>query len=63
MTPPQNSPRPPRPRAASPQERGEELAKVQRQLKAEAAERREKAAQAPPAAPTARTTSSRPRRG
>ena len=44
------------------QERGEELAKVQRQLKAEAAERREKAAQAPPAAPTARTTS-RPRRG
>jgi hypothetical protein len=44
MTPPQNSPRPPKPRPASPQERGAEFAEIQRQLKADAAERREKAA-------------------
>jgi hypothetical protein len=50
-----------RPRAATPQERGEELAKVQRQLKAEAAERREKAAQAPP--PEPRPSAARHRRG
>jgi hypothetical protein len=60
MPPPQSSPRPMRPRAATPQERGEELAKVQRQLKAEAAARREKAAQAEPTVPTQRT---RGRRG
>ena len=56
MPPPQSSPRPMRPRAATPQERGEELAQVQRQLKAEAAARREKAAQATPSEPKARGT-------
>ena len=61
MTPPPNSSRPPKPRPASPQERGAEFAEVQRQLKAEAAERREKAAQSPPTGPRQRT--SRPRRG
>ena len=60
MTPPQNAPRPMRPRAATPQERGEELAKVQRQLKAEAAERREKAAQAPPPDPRPSAARRRP---
>ena len=54
MAPPQNSPRPPRPRPASPQERGAEFAEAQRQLKAEAAERREKAANEAPANPTRR---------
>jgi capsid protein len=44
MTPPSRSfPRPPRPRAASPAERGAEFAEIQRQLKREAAERRKAA--------------------
>jgi hypothetical protein len=46
MTPPQgSSPRPPRPRSASPAERSAEFAEVQRQLKQDAAERRLKAQQ------------------
>ena len=46
MTPPQgSSPRPPRPRSASPAERSAEFAEVQRQLKQDAADRRLKAAQ------------------
>ena len=41
MAPSQSSfPRPPRPKAASPAERSEEFAEIQRNLKAEAAERR-----------------------
>jgi hypothetical protein len=54
MTPPPNSSRPAKPRPASPQERGAEFAEAQRQLKAEAAERREKAAQDAPTGPAAR---------
>ena len=61
MTPPQNSSRPPKPRAASPQERGAEFAEAQRRLKAEAAERREKADQAEVTPPRQRL--SRTRRG
>jgi hypothetical protein len=46
MTPPQgSSPRPPRPKSASPAERSAEFADVQRRLKQDAAERRLKAAQ------------------
>ena len=45
MTRPQgSSPRPPKPKSASPAERSEELAEVQRRLKHEAAERRRQAA-------------------
>lgn len=45
MAPPQGSfPRLPKPRAASPAERGAEFAEIQRRLKQEAAERREVAA-------------------
>jgi hypothetical protein len=41
MTPPQGSfPRPPKPKPASPAERGAEFAEAQRRLKEEAAERR-----------------------
>ena len=58
MTPPPNS-RPPKPRTASPAERGAEFAEAQRQLKAEAAERREKAANDAPANPTRRPGSRR----
>ena len=61
MTPPPNSSRPPKPKAASPQERGAEFAEVQRQLKAEAAERREKAEQTETTRPRQRT--GRTRRG
>jgi hypothetical protein len=46
MTPPQgSSPRPPRPRSASPAERSVEFAEAQRKLKEEAAERRLQASQ------------------
>jgi hypothetical protein len=46
MTPPQgSSPRPPRPRAASPAERSAEFLETQRRLKEEAAERRRRAAE------------------
>jgi len=45
MTPPQgSSPRPPRPRSASPAERSVELQEAQRRMKEEAAERRAQAA-------------------
>jgi hypothetical protein len=51
MTPPPPSPRSqPRPKAASPAERSEEFAAHQRQLKAEAAERRQQATRKPTAA-------------
>jgi hypothetical protein len=44
MTPPQGSfPRPPKPKPASPAERGAEFAEAQRRLKEEAADRRSKA--------------------
>lgn len=44
MTPPQGSfPRPRKPRAASPAERGAEFAEIQRQLKRDAAARRKTA--------------------
>ena len=60
MTPPQDSsPRPPRPKAASPAERSEQLATTQRRLKQEAADRRAKAEQdgtdKRPARPSGRT--------
>jgi|tagenome__1003787_1003787.scaffolds.fasta_scaffold20659980_5 hypothetical protein len=46
MTPPQgSSPRPPRPRSASPAERSVEFAEAQRKLKEEAAQRRLQASQ------------------
>jgi hypothetical protein len=61
MTPPSNSPRPPKPRAATPAERGEEFAEAQRRLKAEAAERRLQAANRP--ADTRRTARPTGRRG
>jgi len=61
MTPPPNS-RPPKPRAASPAERGAEFAEAQRQLKADAAERREKAEQEA-ATTTPRQRPGRARRG
>jgi len=50
MTPPQgSSPRPPKPRSASPAERSAEFADIQRQLKQDAAERRLAAQNRPPA--------------
>jgi hypothetical protein len=49
-TPPSsNSPRPPKPRAASPAERSVEFAETQRRLKEEAAERRKVTDDKPPA--------------
>lgn len=54
MTPPQSSsPRPPRPRVASPAERSAEFLETQRRLKEEAAERRRRAEE-PSERPSAR---------
>jgi hypothetical protein len=56
MTPSYGSlPRLPKPRAASPAERGAEFAAIQRELKREAAERRAKSAGAASKADAART--------
>ena len=64
MTPPQgSSPRPPKPRSASPAERSVEFADAQRKLKEETAERRRLAAErAPEERPKARPSKS-PGRG
>lgn len=52
---PSDPPRPQKPRAATPAERGAEFAEAQRKLKAEAAARREAARDVPrPARPSAR---------
>ena len=61
MTPPHHSsPRPPKPRSASPAERSAEFAEAQRRLKREAAERRDRATSEPR---EARSTAKGPERG
>jgi hypothetical protein len=64
MTPPQgSSPRPPRPRSASPAERSAEFQEVQHRLKREAAERRLLAEQRAEDEPPKRPTGQSARRG
>jgi hypothetical protein len=54
-TPPRSSsPRPPRPRSASPADRSAEFAETQKRLKQEAADRREAADEKPEARPADR---------
>jgi hypothetical protein len=54
-------PRQPKPKSASPAERGAEFAETQRRLKREAAERRLKAVDRPDARPSGRTTAGKSR--
>jgi hypothetical protein len=64
MTPPQgSSPRPPRPRSATPAERSAEFADAQRRLKEEAAERRRQAELSAAEEPPKRTEDKPRRRG